>query len=60
MANLFELAENMISEEAKEKWLKNYLAEPANFNKFMEMWLQKTAAESIKKNKTPSKPPRIE
>lgn len=60
MANLFELAENMISEEAKEKWLKNYLDEPANFNKFMEMWLQKTAAESIKKNKTPNKPPRIE
>ena len=40
MATLYDLAESMIDDEAKEKWLKQYLAEPANFNKFMELMLR--------------------
>lgn len=59
MATLYELAESMIDDEAKEKWLKQYLAEPANFNKFMELMLQKTAAESVKKKTPPKAPPKI-
>lgn len=59
MATLYDLAESMIDDEAKEKWLKQYLAEPANFNKFMELMLQKTAAESVKKKTTSKAPPKI-
>ena len=57
---LFELAEEMISDDAKEKWLREYLADPTNLNKFMEKWLEKTTAESIKRGNTKKAPPKIE
>jgi hypothetical protein len=60
MASLYDIADSMIDDKTKEEWLKKYLAEPANFDKFMELMLQKTAAEGIKKKQTPNKPPRIE
>lgn len=59
MASLFELAEQMITDEAKEKWLREYLAEPVNLNKFMEKWLEKTTAESVKRKADKKAPPRI-
>lgn len=60
MASLFELAEQMITDEAKEKWLREYLSEPANLNKFMEKWLEKTTAESVKRKADKKAPPRIQ
>jgi hypothetical protein len=57
---LFELAEDMIDDAKKKAWLEKYLADPACFDKFMELWLQKTTAEGIKKKPAPNKPPRIE
>lgn len=59
MATLFELAESMITDEAKEKWLKEYLADPNNFSKFMEKWLEKSAAEGIKQKPGGKRPPKI-
>lgn len=59
MASLFELAEQMITDEVKEKWLREYLAEPDNLNKFMEKWLEKSAAESIKQKPGKKAPPKI-
>lgn len=60
MATLFELAEEMITDETKEQWLRQYLAEPANLNKFMEKWLEKTTAESVKRGSNKKAPPKIE
>lgn len=60
MASLFELAEDMIDDSMKKAWLEKYLANPAYFDKFMELWLQKTTAEGIKQKPKSSKPPRIE
>ena len=59
MATLFELAEQMITDEAKEKWLREYLAEPSNLNKFMEKWLEKTTNESVKHGGGKKAPPKI-
>ena len=53
MASLYEMAENMISDEAKEQWLRKYLSDPDNMDKFMSKWLEKSVAENIKR--TPGK-----
>ena len=59
MATLFELAEDMINDDMKKAWLDKYLADPICFDKFMELWLQKTTAEAIKQKPKPKAPPRI-
>ena len=56
MASLYEMAEKMISDEAKEEWLRKYLSDPDNMDKFMSKWLEKSVAESIKR-KTDKKVP---
>ena len=60
MATLFELAEEMIDDATKKAWLDKYLSDPKCFDKFMELWLQKTTTEGIKQKPKPNKPPRIE
>lgn len=49
----------MIDDSKKKAWLDKYLADPTCFDKFMELWLQKTTAEGIKQKPKPKAPPKI-
>ena len=59
MKSLYEMAEDMISDEAKEQWLRRYLSDPDNMDKFMSKWLEKSVAESIKRKTDKKKPDKI-
>lgn len=64
MATLIELAEKIIEEkggdEFRMQWLKQYLSDDANMDKFMAELLQKQLVDSVKnQNKGKKAPPPI-
>lgn len=57
---LFEIAEELITDEQKRAWLRSYLSDQSNMDTFMAKWLEKSVAEAAKQKPVQARPPKIQ